>query len=596
MPIKSLVNLAVGSAIALFLSGCGTENATTAHNFDFESATWKSAPARWEFSDKWNYRCHPALDTSEHQHGRSSLRLMHLDPAGGWGYFCQTLPLDDPAGKTVELTGWIKTQNWQKGYADLWIVDSEGSDSVMFCDDGHRGIRNTADWTRISVKKKLADHANYVMIGGVLNGCGTAWFDHLEVTVDGLPFPDKQVAAPKTKLTRRDKKALRKYVYPLRTYEPDGGSDDDLQVFGEMIGDCRVVALGENTHGPSEAFKMKDRLIRFLAAQKDFDIFSIEANMPESYRLNKYIKEGKGNPEELIAGMYLWTWNTQEMLDLVEWMRRFNTPEPRIAYTGFDMQFYYGPVEVLEEALGGDAQIAARIHEMKRGLDSMTTSSPLGFPKINPATAEMIAPDLDRLANAVEESAFDESEKAWLRQNIVLLRQFTVQNPGFLWRDRCMADNLLWIRRQNPSSKIIAWAHNMHIKKSDGMMGSYLKNSLGRDYSAVGFTFYEGSYRAKVGDTDAGVDAERAYPGTLEYLLEQLDEPVFLLDIKTMREQNSPMLEWIDNLQNRNVGSMKPANEFQESNISDDFDYLIFIRESTPSHKLATRIQRPPKI
>lgn len=596
MQIKRSIISAIGSATVLFLSGCEAENHTTAHNFDFETAYRNASPARWEYSDKWNYGCLPAIDPAEHQHGRSSLRLMHLDPAGGWGYFCQTLPLDDPAGKTVELTGWIKTQNWQKGYADFWLVDSEDSDSVLFYDDGRRGVRSTSGWTRLSLRKKLSDRANYVMIGGVLNGCGMAWFDNLEVTVDGEPFADRQVAAPKTKLTRRDKKALRQYVHPLRTCEPDDGPDDDLQAFGERIGDCRMVALGENSHGSHEIFRMKDRLIRFLAARKDFGIFSIEANMPESYRLNEYVREGKGDPQKWIGGMYFWTWNTQEMLGLVEWMRRFNRPQPRIAYTGFDMQCYYGPVAVMEEALGTNAQIAALIGKMKYGLDTMMTLSPLGFPIMNRATADAMAPDFDRLDRAVTASAFDESEKAWLRQNIVLLRQYATPANSFLWRDRCMANNLLWIRRQNPDSKIIAWAHNGHVKKSDAVMGSYLADSLGNDYLAVGFTFYDGGYRAKERDTDTGYEAQRAGPGTLEYLLEQLDEPIFLLDLKSMREQNSPLLEWIDDLPYRSVGSRKPINEFTERNISDDFDCLIFIRQSSPSHILENTIQRPPKI
>lgn len=181
-------------------------------------------------------------------------------------------------------------------------------------------------------------------------------------------------------------------------------------------------------------------------------------------------------------------------------------------------------------------------------------------------------------------------------QQITLLRQFIGQGPYLTQRDRCMAENLLWIRDQNPSSKIIAWAHNDHIKKSEGAMGNFLADSLKNNYRAFGFTFYEGSYRAKVRGTDAGVDAEQAYPGTLEYLLEQLDEPVLLLDLKSMREQDSPVLMWIDNLSYRSVGAIKQMNEFTGRNISDDFDYLIFIRQSTPSHKLETQIQRPPKI
>jgi erythromycin esterase len=39
-----------------------------------------------------------------------------------------------------------------------------------------------------------------------------------------------------------------------------------------------------------------------------FTIFSIEANMPEAYRLNDYVLNGTGDPAQLIHGMYFRTW------------------------------------------------------------------------------------------------------------------------------------------------------------------------------------------------------------------------------------------------------------------------------------------------
>jgi erythromycin esterase-like protein len=119
-----------------------------------------------------------------------------------------------------------------------------------------------------------------------------------------------------------------------------GGSLKDLEPLRKMIGDARIVSLGEPTHGTREAFQMKHRLLEFLATEMGFTIFSIEASMPESYRLNDYVLKGVGNPEELIGGMYFWTWNTQEVLAMVKWMREFNAAgKGPVQFTGFDMQF-----------------------------------------------------------------------------------------------------------------------------------------------------------------------------------------------------------------------------------------------------------------
>lgn len=131
----------------------------------------------------------------------------------------------------------------------------------------------------------------------------------------------------------------------LKTCEAGNGFED-LARLREMVGDARIVSLGEPTHGTREAFQLKHRLMEYLATEMGFRVFSIEANMPESYKLNEYVLEGKGDPKQLIGGMYFWTWNTEEVLAMVEWMRKFNeegrTREGSdfvpLRFTGFDMQ------------------------------------------------------------------------------------------------------------------------------------------------------------------------------------------------------------------------------------------------------------------
>jgi hypothetical protein len=106
-----------------------------------------------------------------------------------------------------------------------------------------------------------------------------------------------------------------------------------------MIGDARIVELGEATHGTREFFQLKHRMLEFLATEMGFTIFSIEANMREAYKLNDYIVRGVGDPTKLLKGMYFWTWDTEEVLDMIRWMREFNqSGKGHVEFTGFDMQ------------------------------------------------------------------------------------------------------------------------------------------------------------------------------------------------------------------------------------------------------------------
>ena len=139
---------------------------------------------------------------------------------------------------------------------------------------------------------------------------------------------------------------------PLATPEAGHGFAD-LQPLKKLIGNARIVALGEGTHGTREFFQLKHRMLEFLAGQMGFTIFSIEANMPEAYRLNAYVLHGTGDPAELLEGMYFWTWDTQEVLEMIRWMRAFNqSGKGRVEFTGFDMQTPTVALEIVNRFLG----------------------------------------------------------------------------------------------------------------------------------------------------------------------------------------------------------------------------------------------------
>lgn len=137
-----------------------------------------------------------------------------------------------------------------------------------------------------------------------------------------------------------------RHAIPLTSVEAENGFDD-LRALTTAIGEARIVALGEPTHGTREAFQLKHRLVEFLASEMGFTHFSIEASSPESFAIDPYVQNDPAatkTPEELIGGMYFWTWNTEEVRDMVTWMRRFNAgnverKDPRrVHFTGFDMQ------------------------------------------------------------------------------------------------------------------------------------------------------------------------------------------------------------------------------------------------------------------
>ncbi len=175
--------------------------------------------------------------------------------------------------------------------------------------------------------------ASWALIVAILTLCTGG----MEELAAGIPAPG---ASQQTSV--REEAAVEQWIranaIPLKTAQAGNGSAD-MEQLTKIVGSARIVALGEATHGTREFFQLKHRMIEFLATRMGFTIFSIEANMPEAYRLNDYVLNGKGDPVQLLQGMYFWTWDTKEVLEMIQWMREFNqSGKGRIAFTGFDMQ------------------------------------------------------------------------------------------------------------------------------------------------------------------------------------------------------------------------------------------------------------------
>lgn len=174
---------------------------------------------------------------------------------------------------------------------------------------------------------------------------------------------------------------LRRNALVLETVEAEHGRGD-LAGLKAMIGDARIVGLGEGTHGSREHFQLKHRLLEHLVAELGFSIFAIEANMPEAQELDAYVLGGDGDVNRLIGGMYFWTWNTEEVRDLVEWMRRFNAAEKargsakRVHFTGCDMQAGAVALERVRAFLAAHDRALADEHE--RVLDDLEDYDPYG--------------------------------------------------------------------------------------------------------------------------------------------------------------------------------------------------------------------------
>ncbi len=149
-------------------------------------------------------------------------------------------------------------------------------------------------------------------------------------------------------------------LIPLQTVDPMAPMSD-LSILDPVIGAADIVGLGEATHGSREFFLMKHRVFRYLVENKGFTIFGLEASMPDCLAMERYVATGEGDPKAAVMAQGFWTWSTEEVLDLIKWMRTYNADAKhtnKLHVVGFDMQNQVGGTLFFEKAqkrLKGDA-------------------------------------------------------------------------------------------------------------------------------------------------------------------------------------------------------------------------------------------------
>jgi erythromycin esterase len=385
----------------------------------------------------------------------------------------------------------------------------------------------------------------------------------------------------------------RENAIPLKTVEAGNGFTDISRI-ADIVNGSQIVALGEATHGSREFFQLKHRMIEFLATQKGFSTFAIEANMPEAYRLNDFVLHGKGDPRQLLRGMYFWTWNVQEVLDLVLWMREFNqSGKGRIEFTGFDMQNPRMAIEVVKNYV--QQQEPGYLSHVQSVYDTvqMVRSSRSPAQSVD---LKQLAKDCGLIEKRLDQSSGRSStppviDADWAIQMARLVQQWVQMQGGEKSRDESMAENLEWIARRSPRTKLVLWAHNGHVTydgDSYKPMGAYLKEAFGPRLVTFGFVFNRGSFRALDGTNGTReVTIGPAPGGSLDHALASTGIPWFALDLRRLA-QNSQAAQWASEPHlSRSIGAVYAGPDDPSTTVevpvNRRFDAILFVNETSAS-------------
>ena len=391
----------------------------------------------------------------------------------------------------------------------------------------------------------------------------------------------------------------------MKTKPIEGIKDYAMEVEEIVIPeDVKIIALGEATHGNKELQKLKKEVFQVLLENEECRVFALEADFGGAYRVNEYIHGGAGTAQEAAAELGFGLYRTDEMADLIEWLRMYNETvkeNEQICFYGFDMQRYDNNKEILLSYLSKVDEESGQ--ELEGKLEKLTDDTVYTLTKaVNTKAAE----DMKAFLSEMEEKRNDYIEKSDEKTYEIayacgecIMQNATIQSGSVTYnvaRDQYMAEKVERIMELEQGARVFISGHNGHVQKKSPnasyiCMGEQLDEKYGEAYFAIGTDFIEGKVNVINGfGNEANVEINSE--NSLKNQVKTLDGNVFYFDVASALENaelsqimNEPLR--IVSIGNEFSNWQKVVKSFYTTKdvITDNYDGIIILKTVTPTER-----------
>lgn len=252
--------------------------------------------------------------------------------------------------------------------------------------------------------------------------------------------------------------------------------------------DKKIIALGEATHGNVEFQQLKLDVFKKAMEQCDVRAFALEGDYGGCEQVNRYIHGGEGTAQEAAAAIGFAVYRTDEMAELISYMRAYN----KSASEGDDIRFYGFDMQRLSYAFQFLMEACAELH-----IDTTTLEKLVVGESLNPAYELSTQTEvLTQVKSELKNSGASDREVHYADMLLQYceLQSISMADGGAL-RDQFMAENVKWILRQEQRGdheQIFITGHNSHVAKcgSYDSMGKILSKDAENGYYVIGTDFY----------------------------------------------------------------------------------------------------------
>ena len=317
---------------------------------------------------------------------------------------------------------------------------------------------------------------------------------------------------------------------------PLTGAVADYDPLLRLVGEGRYVLLGEATHGTHDFYRERAQITKRLILEKGFTAVAVEADWPDAYRINRYVR-GVGADADAVEALAdfkrfpAWMWRNADVLDFIGWLRAHNDSRPRdeekTGFYGLDLYSLHASIEAVVGYLDKvDPEGATRARYRYGcfdhfGEDPQAYGYAASFGLSQSCEEEVVSQLIDLRRRAGEYAQRDgrvaSDEQFYAEQNARLIKDaeqyyrsmFAGRAQSWNLRDRHMVDTLdalvTYLSRTRPGAKVAVWAHNSHLgdaratqmgQTGELNVGQLARERYGRETVLIGFTTYDGTVTA----------------------------------------------------------------------------------------------------
>jgi erythromycin esterase-like protein len=419
------------------------------------------------------------------------------------------------------------------------------------------------------------------------------------------------------------------------------GRANEYDALLERTRGARIVLIGEASHGTHEFYADRAAITRRLIDEQGFTAVAVEADWPDAYRVNSFVRGGTTDrtADEALAGFKrfpTWMWRNTDVVEFVDWLRAHNVgaaaPRDRAGFYGLDLYSLFASIGAVITYLDKVDPNAARRARLRYGCFEHFTENTQAYgyaavAGIAESCEDRVVEQLlelrrsaadyaSRDGRVAEDEYFYAEQNARLALNAERYYRAMFRGRASSWnlRDTHMADTLDALVRHLDTpgrpARLVVWAHNSHLgdaratemgQRGEINLGQLVRERYPGQSVSVGFTTFDGTVTA-ASEWDAPAERKRVrpgLPGSIESVMHQTGLARFMvrLDDERLAGFHAALLE-------RAIGVIYlPQTERQShyfhAQVADQFDVLIHIDRTAaleplePSVPWASTVEPP---